>query len=49
MKYLIYVSYDLFGKACQDIWEAPNENAKECMLKSAKENNITVDKIEEVA
>lgn len=49
MKYLIYVSYDLFGKAHQDIWEAPNEQAKDCMVKSAKENDITVDKVEEVA
>ena len=48
MKYLIYVSYDLFGKARQDIWEAPNEQAKDCMVKSAKENDITVDKVEEV-
>lgn len=49
MKYLIYISYNLFGKACQDIWEAPNEQAKNCMVKSAKENDIIVDKIEEMA
>lgn len=48
MKYLIYVSYDFFGNACQDTWQAPNEKAKDCMVKSAKDNGMTVVKVEEV-
>ena len=44
MKYLIYVN-NVFGK---EVWTAPNENAKECMLKSAKEFDIEVVKVEQV-
>lgn len=44
MKYLIYVN-NVFG---EEVWKAPNENAKECMLKSAKRFGIEVLKIEQV-
>ena len=44
MKYLIYVN-NVFGK---EVWTAPNENAKECMLKSAKEFGIEVVKVEQI-
>lgn len=42
----IFVEYSLFGVACQDTWQAPDEKAKECMLKSAKEYGFTVIKVE---
>ena len=44
MKYLIYVN-NVFG---EETWTAPNENAKECMLKSAKEFGIEVIKVEQI-
>ena len=43
MKYLIYVNSE-FG---QDIWNAPDETAKNCMLTSAKEFGFEVLKVEE--
>ena len=44
----IYVSYDFFGTACQDVWQAPDKRTKDCMIKSAQDNGFTVEKIEEV-
>ena len=44
MKYLIYVNSE-FGK---DIWNAPKEVAKNCMLASAKDFGFEVLKVEEL-
>lgn len=42
MKYLIYVNSE-FGN---DIWNAPDEVARDCMLASAKEFGFEVLKVE---
>lgn len=44
MKYLIHVSSE-FG---EDIWNAPDEKARDCMLASAKEFGFKVLKVEEL-
>jgi hypothetical protein len=47
-KYLIYVSYSLFNKTHQDVWQASSESIKDNMVKSAQEYGMQVEKIEEV-
>ena len=43
--YKIHLKVIFLGIVMDDIWQAPDERAKDCMLKTAKEYGFTVEKV----
>ena len=46
--YKIYLKVNFLGTIMDEVWKAPDERAKDCMLKSAKEYGFTVEKVVKV-
>lgn len=46
--YKIYLKVNFLGVMMDEVWDAPDERAKDCMLKTAKEHGFTVKKVVQV-